>query len=543
MNKFINMGENLTHSQEGSLKIKHFNNEFVEQFSNISRYRELRDFTEIQEDMEKLWKIDPVMACQFVLYLRMITRETKYQDNKYKCTGAGLKHESICRMYWIGMWHWDEFEKILPLFISVGSWKDLFQLWRMDITGNNMNAMTYKGTRLYWNKLLDLVEFGLDIDRDMVVKYLPAYVCRKRQTTALKKANSMIAKYIMQHLWPQSINDKTGKVIQNFHYRKLKNGNAYDWQVKISHQDYNNINFNTIAGRALMLLTNGEFLKKHGLEEKFANWILSKPMAKFTGYVYELFANYNSNFPKWKKELIDRQFNKLLADGKDNKSDLFVVMDTSGSMTGRVPGTKVTAYTIARALALYFSYSLKGDFKDTFAFFGSKCEMCCWNDGTPTEKWEGDYGEEDWGNTNFQKVIDLFITLKERCVHESDFPKGILCISDGEFENHGINQTEFEYAISRMRQHFSKEYCDSFRIILWDIPNNFYTDIPEKKKFEGNGNFVYMAGYEASNVRFLFNEDPKSETQPKSTKEVFLKAMDQPILRMVPEILNKKGTI
>lgn len=534
MNKFINMGENLTHSQEGSLKIKHLNNEFVEQFSNTSRYRELRDFTEIQEDMEKLWKIDPVMACQFVLYLRMITRETKYQDNKYKCTGAGLKHESICRMYWIGMWHWDEFEKILPLFISVGSWKDLFQLWRMDITGNNMNAMTYKGTRLYWNKLLDLVEFGLDIDRDMVVKYLPAYVCRKRQTTALKKANSMIAKYIMQYMWPQS-----DKVCQNFHYRKLKNGNAYDWQVKISHQDYNNINFNTIAGRALMLLTNGEFLKKHGLEEKFANWILSKPMAKFTGYVYELFANYNSNFPKWKKELIDRQFNKLLADGKDNKSDLFVVMDTSGSMTGRVPGTKVTAYTIARALALYFSYSLKGDFKDTFAFFGSKCEMRRWNDGTPTEKWEGDYRETVWDSTNFQKVINLFITLKERCVPESDFPKGVLCISDGEFENHGISQTEFEYAISRMRQYFSKEYCDSFRIILWDIPNNFYTNVPEKRKFEGNGNFVYMAGYDANNVRFLFNEDPKSETQPKSTKEVFLKAMDQSILRMVPYILSK----
>lgn len=280
MNEFVDIGEDFTYSQEGSLKIEHLNNEFIEQFSNISRYREARSFSEVSEDMKKLWNIDPILTCKFVMYLRMITRETNV--NKiifesdcvpYKCTGAGLKHESLFRMYWIGVNYPEYFYDLLPLFISIGSWKDLFQLWRIDIIKEDHNV------HLDWNKFLDIIK--VCIDDDLMRKYLPAYVCSKKRTTDLKKANSIIAKFLMNKLF----NEEKDNIKKNVLYRKLKNGKAYDWQVKISKQMYDNIDFNTIAGKALMLLTNGNFLKNHNLEEKFLEWIKSKPMAKFTHWL------------------------------------------------------------------------------------------------------------------------------------------------------------------------------------------------------------------------------------------------------------------
>lgn len=535
MNEFVNMGENLTHSQEGSLKTRHLNNEFVEQFSNISRYREERNFSEVSEDMKKLWAIDPLLTCKFVLYLRMITRKQTELKNDffypstgwYKCTGAGLKHESLFRMYWMGLNYPEYFYALLPMFIYIGSWKDLFQLWRIDIIKEDHSIY------LDWNKFLNMIKIG--INDDLMRKYLPAYVCSKKRTTDLKKANSIIAKFLMNKLF----NEEKDNIKRNILYRKLKNGKAYDWQVKISKQMYDDINFDTIAGRALMLLTNGNFLKNHNLEEKFFEWIKSKPMAKFTGYVYELFKNYRINYPEWKKYLINKQFETLLADGKESMSDLLVVIDTSGSMTGYVPGTNVSSYIIARALALYFSYSLKGEFANSFAFFSDKCELRKWVGETPVEKWEGNYGERRWNNTDFQKVIDLFVTLKKRGVPETDFPKGILCISDGEFQKSSDNMTEFEHAIEKLKETgFSKEFCDNFRIILWDIFNDFYPNYNKERTFEGNGYFIYMAGFDANNVRFLFNEESDSKSQPKSTEEVFENAMNQDILQRVYWILK-----
>ena len=57
----------------------------------------------------------------------------------------------------------------------------------------------------------------------------------------------------------------------------------------ISKRLFDQINFDTIHGRALAQLVGGKFLKNQGLESKYQQWIESKPVAKFTGYVYELF--------------------------------------------------------------------------------------------------------------------------------------------------------------------------------------------------------------------------------------------------------------
>lgn len=133
------------------------------------------------------------------------------------------------------------------------------------------------------------------------------------------------------------------------------------------------------------------------------------------------------------------------------------------------------------------------------------------------------------GSTNFLSVITLFNQLKSKGVPESDFPRGILCISDGEFDSFGTkSSTNFERAYELLRQGgFSDDYVNAFKIILWDIPNSFYGN--SSNKFETFGDFnnvYYISGYSSSIISFLSNEI-------KTAKELFLNAMNQEILNFI----------
>ena len=199
-------------------------------------------------------------------------------------------------------------------------------------------------------------------------------------------------------------------------------------------------------------------------------------------------------------------------------------------------------------MALYFSEFLEGYFADTFAEFSSGCKLHKWNGATPVDKYIND-GCGAYGNTNFQSVIDLFIRLKSEGVEEKDFPSGILCVSDGEFDRCGTNKsTNFQLAIRRLREAgFSEEYVNSFKIILWDIPNDWY-DVDNKVKFEDFAdapNFFYMSGYDPSAVAFILGGNRPELKAPKNAEELFLTAMDQELLNRVrivkPNVTRRKN--
>ena len=45
-----------------------------------------------------------------------------------------------------------------------------------------------------------------------------------------------------------------------------------------------------------------------------------------------------------------------------------------------------------------------------------------------------------YGSTNFLGVAELFVDLKKKGYSESDFPSGVICISDGEFDSYDNNK-------------------------------------------------------------------------------------------------------
>ena len=520
---------NETLSENGSKKYKSTGNDFVDQFGKLGTYKAPRAFNTIAKDQELIWSQNKLLTVAFTLYIRMITRVTDVFGRKTSVSqkGAELRHEGIMRMIWLHLNAPKTFWNNVPLMISVGSWKDVFTMLQYDLVYNGWNDR-----KLDWTKFGNLIMTGLsdDTQNNLIKKYLPQIKTNSACKTVDAQADNMIAKWICSLLY----GSKTGSESSTYKmYRKLKtSGSAHEWQKLISQGKHSLIDFNTIHGRALNKLVRSKYLSNQGLTEKYENWITKSDVeAKFTGFVHELFERMpssKSSLGVAKTETINKQFATLVKKGGSVKKEtsLIVVRDTSGSMSSNAAGTNMSCYDIGNALALYFSEFLTGRFADAWIEFNSNAQMHTWKGTTPVDRWYNDRSSYV-GGTNFQSVIDLFISLKRQGVDESEFPTGILCISDSEFNPSQLGKTNVETAKSKLRSAgFSPAYVDNFVIVLWNLQHGYGGG---GRKFETHGdvqNVFYFSGYSAATVSFL-TEDIKTAA------ELFDAAMNQEVLSLV----------
>ena len=184
----------------------------------------------------------------------------------------------------------------------------------------------------------------------------------------------MIAKWLCSELYGASGAKTDAEKYQVYRsYAKMKAaGTAHSWQQLISKQRYTEIDFDKIHGRALNLLVHSKFLENHNLKEKYQEWIGASETkkVKYTGFVHELFKPIRNTAPynieQHIKDTINKQFMTLVNKCKEegNTTDLIVVRDTSGSMGAEATGTSMSCYNVGKAIALYFSYFLRGRFQN-----------------------------------------------------------------------------------------------------------------------------------------------------------------------------------
>ena len=525
-----------TLSGNGSEKFSTTGDVFVDQFGVVGTYKTPRSFSDISRDMELAWASDKETAIRFALYLRMVSRQTMYLDGtmtQVSQKGAEMRHEGIMRMIWLHFKDENAFWKNIGLFISVGSWKDIFTMLSYDLIYHG-----WEGRKLNWVKFGELILSGLENSNtsDLVKKYLPQIKASSACKTVESQADTIIAKWISSLIFGNKGANPGATYKQ---YRKLKtSGTAHEWQKIISQRQFDRIDFSKIHGRALSKLVQSKFLFNQGLSDAYSKWITAPETkeVKYTGFVHELFEPLNQMnsfsfkpITKGQEETINKQFETLVQKGGEAEvSKLIVVRDTSASMTSQATGTKMSAYNIGKALALYFSEFLDGPFANAWIEFSDGATMHTWKGNTPVEKWRNDKSEA-YGSTNFQSVIKLFVTLKNRGVAEEDFPTGILCISDGEFNPSQAGKTNVETAKSTLlKAGFSKEYVDNFVIVLWNISTSYYGR-GTGTKFETFGEVpgvFYFSGYSSTVVSLL-------SSKIKTARELFEAVMMQEILQRV----------
>ena len=525
-----------TKSGNGALKYSSTGDVFVDQFGVVGTYKTPRSFSDISRDMELAWASDKETAIRFALYLRMVSRQTMYMDGtmtQVSQKGAEMRHEGIMRMLWLHFKDENAFWKNIGLFISVGSWKDIFTMLSYDLIYHG-----WEGRKLNWVKFGELILSGLENSNtsDLVKKYLPQIKASSACKTVESQADTIIAKWISSLVFGNKGANPGATYKQ---YRKLKtSGTAHEWQKIISQRQFDRIEFSKIHGRALSKLVQSKFLFNQGLSDAYSKWITAPETkeVKYTGFVHELFEPLNQMnsfdfkpITKGQEETINKQFETLVQKGGEAEiSKLIVVRDTSASMTSQATGTKMSAYNIGKALALYFSEFLDGPFANAWIEFSDGATMHTWKGNTPVGKWRNDRSEA-YGSTNFQSVIKLFVSLKNQGVAEEDFPTGILCVSDGEFNSSEVGKTNVEKAKSTLlKAGFSKEYVNNFVIVLWNISTSYYGR-GTGTKFETFGDVpgvFYFSGYSSTVVSLL-------SSKIKTARELFEAAMMQEVLSRV----------
>ena len=525
-----------TTSGNGALKLTSTGDPFVDQFGLISQYRQLRPYSSISKDMRELWNIDPMYTLKLLFYIRLITRKVKFSNGTETSKvqkGAGLRHEAFMRMLWLAVNHSDVFYKNLPLFITIGSWKDIIQLMSYDLQYHGWNNRV-----LDFNKMSDFILAGLENPNtcNLVKKFLPTIKAKSKCRTLESQADTIIGKFLTHKLFDGG--EFSPKLhSKNYHlYRKLKSsGTAHEWQQMISRSQFN-IDFSKVHGRALALLVSGNYLKNHNLEKDYENWIKKQPVAKFTGFVYELFKGLNLNSPLYKKYTIDKQFENLIQtakEGSSTESSFIVARDTSGSMDSKVVGLDITSNEVAKSIALYFSYLLKGKFANSYIEFDRKTELKYWEGNSPSDKYLKNTSYA-YGNTNFLSIATLFIEIYKHTPIEK-FPSGLICVSDGEFDGYGKDKCKTTFQLFKerlLKAGFPKDYVDNFKIVLWDIPNTFYDNEEIRPKFESYAdtpNFFYMGGFDPAGITFLLGGEV-NKSIPKTPRELFEAAMNQEIM-------------
>lgn len=494
----------VTVSDNGAKKYSTTGNPFLDQFTNVASYKTPRSFEDISRDCEELWSINQLNTIKFNLYLRMITRKTNNiygQTTKVAQSGAEMRYEGIMRYIWLYTKNSKAFYENLPILVSVGSWKDIFDMMRYDYVYNGFDNKV-----LSWKSLTGFILNGLSNENtsELIKKYLPTF--KSNVTTIERQANNAIAGYIASELFQSPLKAykgrEKGSILKK--YRKLKSsGTAHQWQQLISNRNYKELDFGKIHGRALNKLVNGKFLKNQGLENVYNQFITddNNQTVKYTGFVHELFEGISSRSNQNELITADKQFMELVNKANPDQTNFIVVRDTSASMRQRATGTNSRCFDVAKSLALYFSYFLKGKFSNSYIEFNSNAKLVEWKGESPTQRYFNDKSS-CVGSTDFKSVINLFCKLKRNGLDESEFPTGIICVSDLEFNVSDLKSTNVETAKNKLRNAgFSELFVTNFVIVLWNLASS--------AKFETFGNtrnVFYFGGYSASVISLLTNK-------------------------------------
>lgn len=519
-------------TENGALSNSTTGSILADQFSKSGSHRD-REIGLVFTEQGSLWGENPLMALRFPFYLRTITRKCKLYDDietEKVQKGQGNRDESFKRLLWIAKYHPESFYKNLWLLPILGSWKDLWSLLVMD-----------KFDALDKEKVFETIKNGINDEYqiDLIKKFLPRLrKAKSAKTEWAAKTNALAHDFCKYMGWT------------NKQYRLFKSsGKAHIFQKDICANKYSDLNFNTIPGKALFLLTksNGKrdsFIKRHNLEKKYINWLKKQPVAKFTGYPYDLAKSLDSfwnieNLPLLQKMTIDKQFDGLIEKAKqDNggiRGNVWCALDTSGSMDSRIKNTDITAYMVCVSLGIYFSTLNEGEFKDNVIMFDSESSIMQLS-GTFTEKFfKIKNASTAWGSTNFLSVIDEIVRVRKSNpnVPLSDYPATLLVVSDMQFNPASSTATNFEEAKNRLRKVFPESFVDNFRVIWWDCIGRVTTNHPST--IDDSGTYVF-SGFDGSIITLLLGGDAEVNNDG---KKVQLSMMDSIVQALSQEVLEQ----
>lgn len=474
-------------------------------------------------DMSSIFAEDPETAAMLVAYNRMISRKDSISGVMHK--GQGQRDEFIKSMKYLEEIHPDIFNKILILIPEIGRWDDMW--YDSPVTGyyHYMNV----------ESVATLIEISLTSPKHsaLIAKYLPKIRSKSNTKNDRHRRRNAFAKALCKQLgWSQQT------------YRKFKSNptnTAHAFQRTMCEGKFDELEFNTIPGKALfnMITRTGKdgfnALGRHKQDVRYMDWVKAQPVAKFTGYPYELYkAARLGSGNMLTRFTLDKQFDGLMelakSDGTEGlNGNVWCALDTSGSMGCEV-SKGITAMDVCLGLGLYFSSLNEGAFKDHVIMFddesyevkleGTLCEKVEQLQKLPTA----------WGSTNFQSVINRIVQIRETHpeIPIEDYPTTLLVVSDMQFNPTGGNtETNYKRAVAKL----NAVGLEDMKFIWWNVNSLYGSDVPSTKD---DGGVTLISGMDGTIVStILGGEQTKvvdGEVIQLTPMDQMKKALDQPLL-------------
>lgn len=546
MNQFLNVAKKgVSTTENGAFSFASAGSHLADQFGKVSTYRG-RPIKDVFRDQSLLHGENPLDGLRMVFYNRMVTRtvdipgEVTVKTEKTQA-GQGQRDESFKRFLYYAQNAPELFYANFPLMLVVGSFKDM---WDIMVMAKRHN-ISIDRQRLY-DMYTQLAQYS-----DLSKKFMPKIYSLPKLVTDDRKMRNLFAVEYRSFLG-----------ITSAEYRKVKeSGTAHTWQKLIGRKQMKSIDFKMIPGRALTLMAKGKFLTNQGLEDTYNKWLESQPVAKFTGYVYELFLAYKQAGYGAKKQLLmtlNKQFDGLIQMNQKSlggiNGNVWCAIDTSSSMNSTVNGRfDLSAMDVAKSMGVYFASLNKGAFHKNVVMFNSTSRVMQLT-GNFTDM-VSQFPSNSMGGTNFQSVITEIIRVRRARpeVPISDYPQTLVVVSDmqfnpvgnGDFQNqyYGSDEqkynrevrTNYEAAMARLREVFPEDFVQGFKFIWWNVTDR-NTGRNTPSTLDDQGTYLF-SGFDGSVISLLLGGTPvivdgKVKANP-SMAEMIQAALSQEILQYV----------
>lgn len=510
----------------------------LDYFSKMGSFRG-RTNNEVASSMGSIFGEDPLLATKLVFFNRLITRKPKGFNNESDVLhkGSGNKDEFIRSLNWLHNNYPDILYKNLWLVPVISRWSDLWYY----------SPVTKLTLDIDKTEVYKLIKTGLasDYHRGLICKHLPKIRSRRNTKNDRHRWLNTFARGLCEYLG-----------INETQYRKLKSdpdNTAHLWQRQMCNNDWNDINFDLIPGKALFALLSQKgkdrknAIERHNLEQKYLEWIKKQPVAKFTGYPYELYKAARSGRSLIQKYTYDAQFDGLIAKAKESvpsellEKGVLCALDTSGSMSssyymGGIQDVGLAPIDVCVGLGIYFASLIEGYFHNHVIMFDDTSKFLKLQGESFCDKVDQISRQATaWGGTNFSSIIAEI--LRVRCNHPEipveDYPEVILVCSDMQFSIAGDNtKTNYEWAVEQ----FKSAGLNPPIFIWWMLNAQFTGDVPVLSGDNGN---ILISGFDPAIVTTLLGGTEKiidketGELRNKNPLEMMNECLDQEILNKI----------
>lgn len=415
----------------------------------------------------------PTIAIQYLLYIR---------DPR-----GGLGEKRIFREI-LKRIDFEYFKNIIDITDEFGSWKDIM------VIAEDLMCVSTKA-RMF-NYIISVIAKQFHSDLMIHYKSLNHPYCEN-------KIISLIAKYMPS---PKCHSKKRMLLAKKFiqydgiterNYRKnLSDLRRYldITEVKMSSNNWGDIDYEKVPSKANLNYANA--FMRHDIERRieYLNR-LSNGEAKINAsvlYPHEIYEKCNTNFPAEMQELCHENIAleemwKALPDYTDGEETI-VVVDGSGSMKQRVPGTKVECIDISRSLGIYFAEHNNGIFKDTVIEFSATPKLISLSDcNSLYERKKLLEKYTDCSNTNIVSVMTLILDFARQ--HNTKIIPNVVIISDMQFDCicHGDTDTIFD----QLKTTYKVFGYELPKICFWNVATNRIS-LP---MLENDNGLILASGY------------------------------------------------